>query len=201
MRTGLFGGTFDPVHNGHLLAAKEAADAHGLARVLFIPAARSPYKGGALLSPGDVRLAMIEAAVADDARFACSRVELDRPPPSYSYDTVMRFKREMPGDEFFFIIGADSLRELYSWYKAKEMVWLVRVVTVARPGWPMESFDAFAEQFGAEIAAGMKADALFIDGADVSASQIRNLVHRGEPIHNLVPPGVAKIIEAEWLYR
>jgi len=200
VKTGLFGGTFDPIHNGHLLAAREAADAHALERVIFIPAARSPHKGATTVSPGATRLAMVEAAIAGDARFECSRAELDRPPPSFSYDTVMQFKRERPADEFFLIVGSDSLEELHSWYKAKELVRLVRIVAVARPGWPMENFEKIAHRFGSEVAAGMKADALFIEGVDVSASRIRELVRGGRPIDDLVPPVVARIIEMERLY-
>jgi len=201
MKTGLLGGTFDPVHNGHLLAAKAAERTYGLDRVVFVPAACSPHKGDKPLSPGAIRLSMIEAAIEGEGSFEVSRTELDRPPPSYTYDTLTWFRQKFPRDELFFIIGADALRELHLWYRAAELVAQVRVITVARPGYPIENFKELTEHFGSETASRLKADALFIEGVDISATEIRNQVRKGKPIAELVPASVAKIIEAKALYR
>ena len=201
MRIGLLGGTFDPVHNGHLHVAQAAEQRHGLDRMVFVPARLSPLKMNSRVTPAETRLRMAAAAVASRPGWEVSRVEIDRPAPSYTIDTVEAFRRDDPGAEVYFILGADALSELSSWYRARELVRVARFVAVARPGWSLSGIDALAEALGAEAADGMKRDAVRVEGVAVSASEIRRRVREGRPITGLVPEAVEKLIRDEGLYR
>ena len=131
---GVFGGTFDPPHLGHLVAASDVAQALGLERVLWVPAAVHPFKRGTVAAPPEARLEMTEAAIAGDPRFAADALELRRTGPSYTADTLRELARRHPAAELFFLTGADNLRELHLWHRADEVVRLARLVVVSRRG-------------------------------------------------------------------
>ena len=133
-RVAIFGGTFNPVHVGHLVAAQDAHEAMGIDRTIWIPVAAPPHKVSPDLASGDDRLRMLECAVAGDARFEVSDMEIHRAGPSFSIDTVREWRRMLPEAEIFFLIGSDSLLELHAWREVRALLGLCRFVTIARPG-------------------------------------------------------------------
>jgi nicotinate-nucleotide adenylyltransferase len=183
MRLGVLGGTFDPVHNGHLAAARAAAAALRLDRVLLVPAAQPPHKANVHAS-AEQRLAMVEAAVAGDPLLAASRIELDRPGPSYTVDTLRALA---PQGELFFICGADVLAQFTAWHRWQEILRLAKLAVVSRPG--------------ADVASPLPV--LWVRGVvlDISSEDIRRRVREGRPIRGLVPEAVEAIIRREGLYR
>jgi len=183
---GLLGGTFDPPHYGHLAAAQEAHWQLELERVLFLPARQNPLKQGEIMTDAEVRCEMVRAAIGDDSRFELSRLDLDRPPPSYTVDLLRSLSRA--DRALFFIIGADILPELPRWHAVDEIMQLATLVVVTRPGAsvPHPPPDQVRE--------------LRIPGVDISSTDLRERVRRGKPITYLTPPGVERLIVKQHLY-
>jgi nicotinate-nucleotide adenylyltransferase len=192
------GGTFDPPHYGHLLAAQEAAVVLRLERVLFLPARQNPLKGGEPSTPAEDRCAMVERAIADNPLFELSRRDLDRPPPSYTADLLRTFKLESPEDELFFLVGADILPELPRWQRTDEILRLARLVVVNRPDSPVPDVRALEAVFPQ---ARERVDLIFFPGVSVSARYLRARVASGQPIHYLTPPAVEQYVRAKRLYQ
>jgi nicotinate-nucleotide adenylyltransferase len=184
-RLGLLGGTFDPPHFGHLVAAQEAAWQLDLERVLFLPARQNPLKQGEVMTDAATRCELVQAAIAEDPRFELSRLELDRPPPSYTVDLLRALQR--PGRDLFFLAGADILAELPRWYAVDEIMRLATLVIVSRPGVDLQSTRA-------EI------KTLEVPGVDVSSTLLRDRVRHGQPITYLTPPAVERLIRERRLY-
>jgi nicotinate-nucleotide adenylyltransferase len=195
-RLGLVGGTFDPPHYGHLLAAQEAAWQLDLERVLFLPARQNPLKRDEPMSDAEARCEMVQLAIADNPRFELSRLDLDRPPPSYTVDLLRGLTS--PARELFFLVGADILPELPRWYAPLEILALARLVVVTRPRAPEPDL-AQLEQTLPGAAARVRV--LRIPGADVSSTNLRARVRAGQPIHYLTPPAVEQFIKVHALYR
>jgi len=190
MRLGLFGGSFDPVHLGHLLAASEAADRLNLARVEFVTAARPPHKRP--VAPPEARHEMVVLAVGKDERFYPSRLELDRPGTSYTVDTLREARKRWPEAELYFITGADAYRELATWKEPEEMFRLAKMVAVTRPGYDLSRLDPFFRE---------RVLVLEIPGYEVSSSEVRRRVAEGRTIRYLVPFEVEVYIARHGLYR
>ncbi len=200
-RVALYGGSFDPIHVGHLIAARSVAEQLDIRRIVLVPALQPPHKTGRLISEARHRLAMSRLAVERDPLFEVSDVELRRPGPSYTIDTVTAFRGEMePGVELYWIIGADSLPDLPSWRRIAELVKLVNIVTAARPGWHPPSIDELAAIVGPEAARSLLKHCCRTPEIEISSTQIRNRVRAGLSIRYLVPPSVASYIDAEGLY-
>ena len=199
---GILGGTFDPFHAGHLALARSARDALGMGRVLVVPAAVPPHKLGQAISPAADRLAMVEAGIAGEPGLEISRIELDRDGPSYTVDTVaaLAAAERAAGREpdIAVILSAESFAGLASWHDPERLLDLARIVVAPRPGHPAPDLAAIER-----IAPGRSDRVTVIDGplVDVSASSIRRLAAAGRPLGDLVPPGVARYIEAHRLYR
>lgn len=199
---GVFGGTFDPIHLGHLAVAEAARDAVGLERVLFVPAAVPPHKVGRPISPAEDRHAMVAAAVADNAGFAVSRVELDRGGRSYTVDTLLELRaaRLARGEspELALILSAEAFVELPTWHRPEAVLELAALVVAPRDGYP----DA-APDFLERIFPGVPARAVFLDGPRLrlSASEIRARARGGRSIRYLVPDAVAAYIGDHALYH
>lgn len=191
MRLGVLGGTFDPIHVGHLACASEVAYLLGLDEVVFVPAGAPWQKEGNAVSPAEDRYAMAVAATRDDPRFSVSRVDLDRGGVTYTRDTLRDLKAER-GDEaeLHFIVGADALAGLPTWRHVDELFALARFVGTTRPGYAVAA-DAFPP--GAVTL-------VEIPMLDVSGSDCRARVARGAPIRYLVPDAVAEHIERRGLY-
>jgi nicotinate-nucleotide adenylyltransferase len=194
-RVGLLGGTFDPPHYGHLVAAQEAAWQFGLEQVLFLPAHQNPLKRGEPGSPPEARCDMVARAIADNPLFELSRLELDRPPPSYTVDLLRTLSG--PGRELFFLAGADILPELPRWNAPHEILKLARLVVVNRPEAPLPDIDALTR---ALPEARERIDLVFIPGVAISARYLRARVAAGQPIRYLTPPAVEAYIREHQLY-
>ncbi len=198
-RLGIFGGTFDPIHRGHLIAAGECLTRLDLDQIWFVPVGDPPHKRGRIVSPAADRVAMVELAIAGNPRFHLSRCEVDRPGASYSVDTVRQIRAEVgPAAELFFIIGQDSLLDLPRWRQPEQLLALCQIVAVNRPGYPRIDLS----RLGPVIAAAKdRITFIEIPAFDVAASEVRRRVAAGDSIEGLVPEAVQRYIEAHGLYR
>jgi nicotinate-nucleotide adenylyltransferase len=195
-RLGLLGGTFDPPHYGHLLAAQESAWRLELERVLFLPARQNPLKQGVATTPAEVRCEMVRLAIQDDDRFELSRLDLDRPPPSYTVDLLRQLQQ--PGCDLFFIVGGDILPELPLWYAPDEIFHLTSLAVLARPGAPLPDFATLEARIPS---ASGRLRLVDMPGVDISSTAVRARVRGGVPIRYLTPPSVEAFIRARGLYR
>lgn len=195
-RIGVLGGTFDPIHNGHLVAASEAAHQLGLAEVVFVPAGQPWQKAASLRTPAEVRYQMVVAATADDPRFSVSRVDIDRAGPTYTVDTLADLHDSRPDAELFLIVGSDALANLATWREPERVIQLCHLVGVSRPG-------PAADEDGLEVPGvpGAAVTRLTIPALDISSTAIRARVAGGEPVDYLVPGSVARLIAKAGLYR
>ena len=167
MKLAIFGGTFDPIHVGHLAVAREACARFELDRVLFVPAAHPPHKAGVTHAPYDDRVRMAELACADNARFEVSRLE-EGTARSYSIDTIEKVRAMLgPGDELYFLIGADAFAEIRTWHRWDDVARAVRFLVVSRPGHTYE------------IPAGVTVDRIDSVDIPVSSSEIRGILAAG----------------------
>lgn len=189
MRIGVFGGTFDPPHLGHLVAAQELHVRLALDRLLLVPAAAPPHKPDREVTAAGVRLEMLRAAVAGDDRFEVSELEIRRAGASYTVDTLRALRDEHPDAELLLAIGSDQLAEFGSWREPEAIVRLATLVTFDRPGAP------------AADGSGWPARAVSVPEIAVSSTDIRRRVANDEPITYLVPAAVEAIIRRESLYR
>jgi nicotinate-nucleotide adenylyltransferase len=185
------GGTFDPVHHGHLVAASEVAVLFGLDEVVFVPTGQPWQKSARDVAPAEDRYLMTVIATASNPRFSVSRVDVDRVGPTYTIDTLGDLQRQRPGDELFFITGADALSQILSWRDSDRCFELAHFIGVTRPG-----FDLGASHLPEGAVSLVEVPALAI-----SSSDCRDRVGRGMPVWYLVPDGVVQYIEKRGLYR
>jgi nicotinate-nucleotide adenylyltransferase len=199
---GLLGGTFDPIHLGHLALARAARSSLALDEILFVPAARPPHKLGRPITPAADRLAMVELATEDEPGTAVSRIELDRPGPSYTVDTVASLLDEAARDDrqvdLTVILSAESFADLPDWHAADRLVELATIAVAPRPGHPLPEPTALADRLRGIVGRLAVIHAIL---PDISASTIRELVAVGRPIDHLVPLRVAAYIKEHDLYR
>jgi nicotinate-nucleotide adenylyltransferase len=200
-KIGILGGSFDPVHIGHLIIAEGIADRLGLASVLFIPCHTPPHKNAANLSAGEHRRRMVELAVEGNPRFQACDVELSRGGISYSVDTVAELQAQHEREtEFYFIVGADSITELATWRECKKLLTLCTVVTAVRPGWNLSSWQPHEGIYTPEEIAALKGHIMETPLIGVSSTEIRRRRQRGESIRYLVPADVEEYIVNNNLY-
>jgi nicotinate-nucleotide adenylyltransferase len=199
MNIGILGGTFDPVHSGHLAIAEEAVASLGLDEVIFMPAGRPWLKADKPVSAAADRLQMVRLAIAGKPGYRLSAIEVEHRGPSYSADTVEEIKRQTGGaDELYFIIGSDSLIDLPRWYHPEYLISLCRLVVVPRPCCPLPDLDALDA-----AVPGLLGRLTMLDKPqiDISASAIRERVAKGLSISHLVPEAVERYIAEVGLYR
>ena len=196
---GVFGGTFDPPHLGHLAAAQEACSVVGLERVLFVPTQRNPLKRAAPVSAPEHRLAMTALAVRDDAHFAASDADLGRAGPSYTVDLLERLRAELgPAQELAFIVGMDVLHELHRWRDPRRVLELARLVAVSRPGQGTpDPNDLDARLPGAAT----RVTVVHTPGVAISSTELRTRFADGRPVRYLVPDVVIAYVAEHRLYR
>jgi nicotinate-nucleotide adenylyltransferase len=192
-RLGLFGGTFDPPHIGHLVLAEWACEKLSLDRVLFIPAGRPPHKHGRRVSPVRHRLAMARLAVRGNPRFRVSTLELERATPSWTIDTLRAIARWHRGERYL-IVGGDSLDDFRGWVEPEAILELATLAVAARPGTGHSRARAWVERRGRVVWIGDPA-------LDVSSSALRQRVRDGHSIRYLVPDAVARYVTRHRLYR
>ena len=196
MRLGLMGGTFDPIHYGHLAAAEVARYEFGLVKVVFIPAGQPPHKTGQKISPAAHRLAMVRLAVASNPFFEVSTVEIDRPGPSYTVETVSAFRHLYSSAEIYFITGADAVAEISTWRRIEELLRLCWLVAVTRPGYLLEDL----REWLVKPELWRKILTLQVPGVAVSSTEIRERVRAGRPVKYLLPEAVEDYIARHGLY-
>jgi nicotinate-nucleotide adenylyltransferase len=184
---GVFGGSFDPIHHGHLLVAQAVVEALGLEELRFVPAREQPFKIGRHAAPAEARARMVSLAIAGEPRFRLEPAELERAGPSYTVDTLRTLRAREPGREFALLVGADAASDLPSWHQAEALPTLATLVVFARPGmsvptlpWPVRT--------------------VTVPAVDISATEIRRRVSEGRSIRYWVPDPVAECIAADRLY-
>ena len=196
MRVGILGGAFNPPHVGHLVCAQEAVVQLELEKVVFMPVGEAPHRELQDDPGAEARLEMVELAMGDDARFATSRAELDRPGPSYTADTLRDLRAKAPDDELFLILGGDQAAALPGWHEPEEVLSLATVAVVERTNW---SRNAIGIKVG-RLKGAERIRYLDMPLMQVSSSAIRRRVAAGLPIRYLVPDKVANHIGANGLY-
>jgi len=192
MKLGIFGGTFDPIHHGHLIVAEYVRERVGLDRIAFIPTMISPHKTDAVVTSAAHRLAMLREAVKPDPFFQVLDIEVERGGVSYTVDTLRLLEREHPSDEFFLLIGADNLREFRLWKEPAEIAERATLVVMNRPGFAPGPAGPPLPRNILECQ---------VPSIDISATEIRQRVRNGLPISYLVPPSVSRYISRHRLYR
>jgi nicotinate-nucleotide adenylyltransferase len=182
-RIGIYGGSFDPVHHGHLILAREACERFALEKIIFVPAAASPFKSNPGASAAD-RLVMLRAAISGEPRFEVDEIELHRPPPSYTIDTIEAIHGRKTQTELFYLVGRDNIADLPKWHRFNDLKTLVRFVVLDRT-----------------ITTDAAATDIVDRKIDISATEIRNRVASGQSIRYLVPESVNEIIQRRRLYQ
>jgi nicotinate-nucleotide adenylyltransferase len=195
VRLGIFGGSFDPPHVGHLLAAVDAFEALQLDKLIFVPAAIQPLKSDVVATPAHLRLAMVKLLVGADERFAVDAVEIDRAGLSYTVDTLETFAQRFPKAERFFLVGEDAMAAFGAWKRPQQILTLARLAILRRPrGGEGAALERSSDQPNGTIALATRL-------VDVSSTEIRERVRAGKSIKGFVPESVAAFIETERLYR
>jgi nicotinate-nucleotide adenylyltransferase len=198
MKIGVLGGTFDPVHLGHIKMAEEARDSLGLAEVIIVPAGQPMSKSIGQITHPKSRIKMLRLAVAGRPQLKVSSIEIERPGPSYTVDTLAALKKQYGSQaEIYFILGWDSLAQLADWREPERIIGMCYLVAVPRPGWSRPSLEALEKDIP-----GISKKVIFMDKPklDISASAIREMAARGESIERLVPGPVAEYIKKHKLY-
>jgi nicotinate-nucleotide adenylyltransferase len=190
-RIGVMGGTFDPIHHGHLVAASEVQSVFDLDEVIFVPTGQPWQKDDREVSPAELRYLMTVVATASNPRFTVSRVDVDRPGPTYTIDTLRDLSQQYPGSELFFITGADALAQILSWKAVDELFELAQFVGVNRPGHELSGDGLPAE----------RVSLMEVPAMAISSTACRERVRAGEPVWYLVPDGVVQFIAKYRLYR
>lgn len=199
LKTGVFGGTFDPVHIGHLAVAERVHSDLGLNRVIFVPTNISPFKLGQLTSSGEHRLSMLSFAIQDNPHFEASDIELRRGGTSYTVDTMEILKGLYPDDEFYFIMGMDSFLELNGWKGVDRLIELSQLVVVTRPGYELSSEQSKLLALPPEV--WQRTRFLEVLGLDIAATEIRDRIKRGQSVRYLLVPEVVTYIHENGIYR
>ena len=201
MRIGIFGGSFDPVHLGHLLLAESAREQAALDQVWFVPVAQQPLKLDRQLTPGTERMRMLELALGGNEAFQLSTVELDRGGVSYTVDTLAALTTQSPGNEWFFLVGADSLREFHHWREPARICELATLAIACRPHSPEPDLVEVAQRIGLAPAQSIRHVRIDMPQVDISSSDLRARLTAGRSIRYRVPRAVEKWIETQQLYR
>jgi nicotinate-nucleotide adenylyltransferase len=187
LKIGILGGTFNPIHIGHLILAEEVREKLRLDRVIFVPTYIAPHKQNSKVAAAQERLSMVKAAIKGNSFLKASDIEIKRKGPSYTVDTVKAFNRKFPGDELYFIAGSDLLKYLDEWKDFRELLGLVKFVVATRPGYPLENIPAYVQRVG-------------IRAVDVSAFEIRQCIKGHKSFRYLVPEAVFEYINKKKLY-
>ncbi len=198
MNIGVLGGTFDPIHNGHIIVAEETRARLNLAEILFVPAGQPWLKADSPILAGEHRVQMVRLAIANEPCFELSTMEVDRAGPSYTVDTVAELQAQLgSGDELFFILGWDNLAQLPKWREPSRLIKMCYLVAVPRPGYPLPDLNSLEA-----VIPGLSQRLILLDKPeiDVGATEIRKQVAQGLSIRHLVPEAVDEYIRQHKLY-
>jgi nicotinate-nucleotide adenylyltransferase len=199
-RIGVFGGSFDPIHYGHLLMAEQCREQARLDRVLFVPASQSPLKSHAPVAEAKHRVEMLKLATAGHTSFAIETAELDRPGPSFTVDTLRELAQRAPGDTWHWIVGSDSFREFHKWREPSEILNLAIPLVVARPG-HTTSLEVVRSLVSAERWSELQGYRIETPLLDISSSDMRRRVAEGRSIRYMTARAVEMYIQTHALYR
>lgn len=188
MKIGILGGTFNPVHLGHLILAEEVRERLGLNKVIFVPAYLPPHKDNSDIAPANERMKMVKLAISGNSYFCVSDVEIRRDGRSYTIETIKEFKIKYPQDELYFIIGSDLLKYLDDWKDLSQIIAMVKFVAATRPGYPLEKIPSHITTVA-------------IRAVDISGFEIRKAIKENKSFRYLVPEAVNKYIVKKRLYR
>lgn len=194
-RLGVMGGTFDPIHYGHLVTAEEALVQFALDEVVFVPTGQPWMKQEREVSPAEDRYLMTVIATASNPRFRVSRIEVEREGPTYTVDTLKALGAENPDAELYFITGADAMREIFEWKDPDGVLSLAHFIAATRPGYDLTRFEA------KDATRHPNVSVMNIPALAISSTDVRERVHEGRPIRYLVPEGVKSYVEKAALYR
>ncbi|SDG21426.1 nicotinate-nucleotide adenylyltransferase [Desulfosporosinus hippei] len=197
-RLGIMGGTFDPIHYGHLVAAEMARAEFKLSKVLFIPTGKPPHKDRRDVSDAKLRYEMVKLATEDNLAFGVSSLEIEREGPSYTVETLRVLRRTYPEHELYFITGSDALLEIFSWRESEEILSMIEFIGAARPGFDAKDFLLKVQHEHPESQG--KIHYLEVPALAISSTDIRARVQRGEPIRYLLPEPVRLYLEKQGLY-
>lgn len=202
-RIGVMGGTFNPIHHGHLVTAQEALDQFSLDEVMFIPTGDPPHKVEDLLADAEDRYLMTVIATSGNDHFFVSRIEIDRKGKSYTIDTVKELRGQYGTcSEIFFVTGADAILEILTWKNTDEIVGLAKFIAATRPGYDLSKIEGLkATLFGSPEEAEQKISVMEIPALAISSTDIRNRIRQSRPINYLVPEGVNNYIIKHGLYK
>lgn len=197
MNIGVLGGTFDPIHIGHLLVAEEVAARLDPSRILFVPAGQPWLKANNAISPAEHRLEMVRLAIAGKPGFELSTIEIERPGPTYTVDTIAELQAQLGGDELFFILGWDNLSQLPQWHQPARLIKMCRLVAVPRVDFPLPDLPSLEKELP-----GISQRVILFDAPriDINASEIRRRAAEGLSIGELVPEPVERYIKEHGLY-
>ncbi len=196
---GIMGGTFDPIHYGHLVTAEAARCTFGLERVLFVPSFRPPHKPDREISDKEHRYLMTVLATVTNPYFGVSRVEIDRPGFSYTVDTLRELRRQYPGTELFFVTGADAILEICTWQDPPALLKMCHFIAATRPGYPLNGLKRLERELGKGVK--QRIHRFEVPALAISSTDIRDRVRHGRPIKYLVPESVEHYIYKHGLYR
>jgi nicotinate-nucleotide adenylyltransferase len=199
MRIGIFGGTFDPVHMGHLILAEQCRTQAALDEVWFMPAAAPPHKAGSNLTRFEQRCEMIALAIAGHPSFKVERIEKDLPPPSYTAETLAELQRRHPADEFFLLMGSDGLPDLPLWYEPRKVIERAGLVVVPRPGVMLWTAERLALALGVDVSA-VRLRFVACPMIEIASRELRRAMADGMSIRYMVPRAVEEYIRDRKLY-
>jgi nicotinate-nucleotide adenylyltransferase len=201
MRVGIFGGTFDPVHVGHLIVAEQAREQARLDEVWFVPAPRPPQKEGQAITRFEQRVEMLALAVAGQPAFRIDEVEKERTGPSYTVDTLAELVGRHPEHSFFLLVGGDSLHDLPAWRQPQRIVELATLVVAARPGYPTLTAEELSARLGLGQAGDVRLEVVQTILIEISSRELRRRIAAGRSIRYEVPRAVEVYIHEKRLYR
>jgi nicotinate-nucleotide adenylyltransferase len=201
MRVGVFGGTFDPVHLGHLILAEQCREQGRLDQVLFVPAARPPHKDERDLSPFAQRVEMLSLAISGQPAFRIDELEKDRPGPSYTVETLAYLHRCHPEADLCLLVGGDTLHDLPMWYQPQAIVAQATLLVMARPGATLPSVEELRKNLGLREEVPLRVQVVDVPLIDIASRDVRSRVRRGSSIRYLVPRAVEAYIQDKHLYQ
>lgn len=198
----LFGGTFDPIHSGHIQVAEAAKQWISAGRVILVPAKRSPHKKRLPQVSDEDRMEMIRRAIAGRESFSLSDCELKRPQPSYTLDTVLDFRRHLgPQASLYWLVGADAVKDLPKWYQIKDLLESCTVAVMYRAGYPKPDFEVCGKEFTPSQIRKLEQNVVPVPLVDISSTDIRSRLSKGQDVSDRLAPPVAEYIRSRGLYR
>jgi nicotinate-nucleotide adenylyltransferase len=201
MRIGIFGGTFDPVHLGHLIVAEQCREQANLDQIWFLPSARPPHKRDQALTPFAQRAEMLALAIAGHQAFRIDEIEKDRPGPSFTADTLEELDRSQPGNEWFLLVGSDTLADLPTWHEPARVVASATLLVAARPGAKIPNAPELRRALRLSDTEALRLQIIASPLIDISSRDLRRRAAEGRSLRYLVPRAVECYVEGKGLYR